>query len=445
MANKNYKDLVKDSLEKVNSDQINEAPDRGDDGDDANEEPMHPHLARQLSNKQHSLGDHPAFPADDDQSFEEKIMADRFRDVKNNYKQKFDVDRIDNRGVMMEAMGLVQETMQSESAHKEELEALAVKMIREEYDMSEDAVEIIAELDPNWDSYSVRSSQHFENLEDIEFDSHEEIEEANKGVYKRRFLNAMTQGAAKKSSHMFHLVDDELTDLDPRLSNRYSKVMANADYMYYIVPNMDEGGAEGGVVQVTLPTHENPIATIHARAVIFPILIHELVKGVMEILSAHGLPEEEKMAQYVINKADLFGAEPWDMRLGPALWEKFTGAIDGDDFHLKHHVYAEIAALPADEFNSTMKEILAGTAQGRRHVSEIMGDFKQRMTDEDYNDAMNTHGGEDDDTGHEPQGDEPQVDDPSGYGGYSEDEIDDIDIDDLFSGGNNNPPDPSLN
>jgi hypothetical protein len=261
-------------------------------------------------------------------------------------------------------------------------------MIREEYDMSENAVEIIAELTPRITLEGTKRNPKPMAVEAMEFDSHDDIVNANAEVYKRRFLNAMGQGAAKKCNHMFHLVDDKLTDLDPKLPNKYAKMMSAADYMYYAIPKMDEG-VSGGVVRVEYPTPENPKAKIHAQAMVFPVLIHEIVKGVMELLSAHGLPKNKKVADYVINKADFLAAEPWDMRMGPAIWGKFTDAVPADDFGLKHHAYTHLASLPANEFNNQMKEIMAGTKRGKKIVEDIINSVKHDLHEEEFNNAMN--------------------------------------------------------
>jgi hypothetical protein len=298
-------------------------------------------------------------------------------------------------------MPMLFETIALESAHKKELEKLAVKMVREEFDISEDAVEIIAELTPDISMEGTKLNPKPMPVEGVEFDSHEEIENMNAEVYKRRFLNAMTQGSAKKCNHMFHMVDDELTDMNPKLPNRYSKLMSAADYTYFIIPKDPKEGGQmtGGVVNVEFPNKENDKAVIKAQAMIFPVLVHEIVKGVMELLSAHGLPKKKKMAEYVINKADFLNAEYWDLRLGPAIWGRFTDTIDVDDFHLKHHIYAELAALPAKEFHKVMKEIMAGTKLGKKLVKQIVDQVKDEIQQEEFDDAM---GNNEDDDGIEP-------------------------------------------
>jgi hypothetical protein len=350
-------------------------------------ERMHPTLEKDLKDQTHSLGKHPAIPDGDEDSFEQKIMGERFKEVVNRYKRAFDVDSIDNGIVMQQMYPLIYETIALESDHIKELQDLAIRMIREEYDMDEDVVEIIAELTPNISIEGTKKNPKPMPVEGMKFDSHDDIVNANDEVYKRRFLNAMIQGAAKKCNHMFHLVDDELTDLNPKLPNKYSKMMSAADYMYYVIPKMEEGMV-GGIVNVEFPSDKNPRAVIHAQAMVFPVLIHEIVKGVMELLSAHGLAKDKKLADYVINKADFLAAEPWDMRMGPAIWGRFTAMIDGDDFGLKHHVYAELAALPAKEFHKQMREILAGTKQGETIIKQLMDTVKRDLQNDEFNAAL---------------------------------------------------------
>lgn len=350
-------------------------------------ERMHPELEKDLREKRHSLSGSPILPEDQDSSFEEMVMGERFSEVVNRFKRAFECDSIDNRKLMMEMMPMVQETMELESKHRKELVELAIKMVREEYDMSEDVVEINAELTDNINIEGTKKNPKPIRVE-TEFDNHDSMVNANKEVYKRRFLNAMTQGAAKKCNHMFHMVDDELTNIEPRLANKYAKLMAAADYMYYVIPKM-ENGVNGGVVRVEFPTAEKPKAIIHAQAMAFPVLIHELVKGVMELLSAHGLPEDKKIGDFVIGQADFLAAEPWDMRIGPSIWGRFTNTIDADDFNLKHHIYSELAALPVDEFNVKMREIMANTKEGKKIVKEIANRVREELTEEEYHEAMN--------------------------------------------------------
>ena len=380
----NYRKIVESALKKANKTKtLNESvlyP-------EGMSERMHPRLEEDLLNRTHSLGKHPIFPEGDESTFEEKIMGERFKEVATRCKRAFDSDTVDQKALMSNMMGMVNEAMKMEEKHKKALEKLAEQMIREEYDMGKDIVEIHCELTPNINMVGTKKNPKPMTTE-MQFKNHDDMVNANDEVYKRRFMNAMIQGAAKKCNHMFHMVDDELTDMDPRLPNKYAKMMAAADYMYYVIPEM-ENGVNGGVVRVQFPTASNPKAVIHAQAMVFPVLIHELVKGVMELISAHGLPKNKKVGEYVINKADFLAAEPWDMRLGPALWERFTKMIEPDDFHLKHHIYTELASLPVMDFNRKMREIMAGTKEGKKIISGIVEEVKGGLQEDEFNEAMN--------------------------------------------------------
>lgn len=351
-------------------------------------ERMHPQLEEELRDGKHSLGKHPIFPAGDENTFEQKIMGQRFKEVVDRYKQAHDCETIDNRQLLVDMLPMVKSTMEIEKDHTKELEELAIKMIREEYNISEDVIEIIAELTPNIDmSGTKKNPTPKETTEDREYESHEQIQNETDEVYKRRFLNAMIQGAAKKCNHMFHMVNDELSKMNPLLPTKYAKMMSAADYMYYVIPEMDKG-VNGGVVRVQFPTEENPKAVIYAQAMVFPVLIHELVKGVMEILSAHGLPQDETLAEHVINKADALCFEAGDMRLGSAIWSRFTDILPAEDFNLKHHIYSELVAQPVKEFNDNMREILAHTVKGKELILDILKEVKEDLKQDEYRIAM---------------------------------------------------------
>lgn len=348
-------------------------------------ERMHPKLEEDLRRNQHSLAGTGIFPDGDVISSEMKLIRERFREVVMRCREAFDMDVIDNREIMMSQYPLVKEAMDMESKHKEKLEKLAVEMIIEEFDIPEGSVLFEAELMPE---ISRQNTIDTPQETDTEFESHDDIVNANKEVYKRRVINSMIQGASKSVNHMFHMVGDKLRDMDPKLPNNYKKMMSAADYMYYIVPDL-KGAHDGGSCEVDYNEDEDGLKpVIKAKAMVFPVLIHELCKGVMEVLSYHGLPTQETITEYVINKADYLQAEAWDMRFGPAMWRKFCDCIPADDFNNKHHAYVELVQLPADEFNHVMKEMLAGTNLGKSRINEMLSEAKKQIQEDEYNEAM---------------------------------------------------------
>jgi hypothetical protein len=377
-------------------------------------ERMHPHIEQKLRDDSHHLGGNKSLPKTMDQRhYSEKVASKRFKDLVTKVKRYWGVEVVNPR-MAMEVMSLLRQGMQLEREHRAELEQLAIDLIREEFDIPEDQVDIEAKLTDQ--PISKEGMQQSEEEEELDLDSEADIDRLNSEVQKRRMLNAIMQGAAKKGHYMFHMVDEQLTQIEPRLVDVYGKLMSMTDLTYWMIPDMTGGG--GGGEQMTGGREyldlsgEKP--KIVAEAWIFPVLLNELIKGTMELLSAHGLPEDEREAQYVINKADTLDSEMWDMRLGPVIWEKFIDAIEGDAYDIKHYLYYEVAQMPAEEFHTFMRELLAGSQKGKQMLvdlaNEVQKDIKQREADKAIDDAGKWDGDDDDDI-----------------------DLDDIDISGLFS------------
>lgn len=344
-------------------------------------------LATQLRERNHSLGNHPAFPEDDEMHFEEKLISKRFKDVIKSFKRHHNTDIIDSNEIIKNQPNLIRSIIDLERKHKDELEQMAINLVREEFDIDEDDVEIVANLTNDLSLNVDKSKLKIESSTEVTFENHSEYSIANKEVYKRRMVNALIQGAAKKSNHMFNLIDDELEELEPQLPSLYSKLISSVDYMY-LTQNDNKPRVIAGIVNVEFPKNEGSIPKIIVEGTSLPVIIHELVKGVMEILSYYGLPKNPKIAQFVIDKADFMSAETWDMRLGPPLWERFTMVIPEEDLNLKHYIYVELVSLPVEEFNETLREILMGSNTGKAIVEKMINKIKDDFKDDEFDNVV---------------------------------------------------------
>ena len=378
-------------------------------------ERMHPHIEKELRDDSHHLGGNKSLPrTGTEQHYSEKLASKRFKDLVAKVKRYWGVEVVNPR-MAMEVMQLLRQAMMIEKDHTEALEQLAIDLVREEFDIPEDQVDMEAKLVQGQISGEGMQQKPKENPEMPELESEEDYDRLNSEVQKRRMLNAIMQGAAKKGHYMFHMVEDELSNIDPRLIGIYGKLMSMTDLTYWMIPSMagggsgdDSGGMKGGREYLDLSGDKPKIV---AEAWIFPVLLNELIKGSMELLAAHGLPEDEREAQYVIDKADFLESEVWDMRLGPGIWEKFIDAIDGDAYEIKHFLYYEIAQMPANEFHEFMKELLSGSNRGKQMLTDLANDIQKDIKDRESKQAMKDYGFGDDD----------------------DDDDDDIDISDLFA------------
>ena len=376
-----YRDLAKKALEKKRKPLTENML-----YSDGVTERIHLKLEEDLRNDCHSLSGCGIFPEGDIISSEMKLIRGRFKEVVKRCREAFNMEVIDDDVVMMSQQKLVEAAIALETPNKAALEQLAIDMITEEFDIPEGSVDFDVELTSTISRTGTNDTPV--ESEDNDFNDHEEIVSANVEVRKRRAVNALIQGASKSVNHMFHMVHDELGDIDSRLHGTYRQMMSSADYLYFKFADL-KNSVDAGSCEVDYEEDEDGVKpVIKARGMVFPVLVHELCKGAMEILSNNGLPKQENIAKYVIDKADFIQAEPWDMRFGPAIWRKFCDAIPDEDFKLKHYIYTELVSMEPDYFFSLMKEIIAGTKKGKHTISKMAEAIKQELAEDEFNDSM---------------------------------------------------------
>jgi hypothetical protein len=219
------------------------------------------------------------------------------------------------------------------------------------------------------------------------------MEQFDQQKAKRRFINALIGGASKKGHYMYQLVGEELNRLHPELVRLYGMSQSILDHLYWIYPeSMSSAMAAGGggqAGQSEIDTETDP-PTVKARGITFPILLHELVKGVFEVLGTHGLPDDPRQAEMVIASQDTLPSEIWDLRLGPIFWEKFTAAypdelFEEDTKYIQHYLFQRFSALDPKKFFKLTKFILSGDPKGNQvlqiMVDEIIEELKQQDRD----------------------------------------------------------------
>lgn len=375
-------------------------------------EKMDPSIQRKIE-----AGDFPgagseAYPSVDPEgipdTFEELVASKRFKSVVDRVKQYTGIESV-GRGSFMQLqrlmMGATMKIMQIESQHKEELEDLAVRIVKEEFNVSDDDLQFDAKIvGMGQIDMSGMQGQSQEQQMDSEEEAMEEFEDFDLEKQKRRFLNQLIQGASKKGHYMFHLVEEELNEINPELINLYGVMMSINDLVYWIMPDqttmmMAQSGASiAGKEEVDLETDP---PTVIARGITFPVLVHELVKGVMEVLAASGLPSDPNKAKRVIDSEDTLVAEVWDLRLGPVIWEKFRESypeeiLQDEKVIIQSYLFSELASMDVRDFFKLTKLILSGSEEGKNEVKRIVDEIIAELDKYEYEDAMDDYGDDDD-------------------------------------------------
>jgi hypothetical protein len=400
-------------------------------------------IERRITNRQNPLGANPAYPEGTPESnFEEIMASDQFKssiEKIKTYAGRKNIRVVDGRGVIQPMalvqlqMSLVRDMISKERNHKPQLEKLAVRLLKQDFNIPgelqvkvEDGKTIYYDGTLQYDisltlpvDLSDTQTEMEMEMEENSEEVIENIEELDLEVAKRRFLNAMMAGAAFKGQYMFHMAEDEINAIDDELITEYGLLMAITEWAYFMIPPESAAAAAssdeqaGGSERVDFTT-EPPTLICRARS--FPLLCHEIVKSYMEFMSAWGLPQSdeegaESKAKYILSKADFLEAENWDLMLGPGFWGRFLEAIDENELDIKSKLYIKIAQMPPRDFNNFMKEVLKKSERSKRMMVDLANEIKEAITKEDYETAMNSY-----------DEDEPEDDI----------NLDDIDISDLF-------------
>ena len=376
-------------------------------------ERMEPGIERKITSKQTPYHEHPAMPGGD-KDFIEVVSSKRFKDSVDKVRRYLgNTAPLQGRNpltnLMGMAMGGLREISRIESQNKEYLENLAIDLVKKELGIPKGSLQFDAKLvhggmsaaegmrtepqEPEEEEVEDAFKEAEEHTEDL-LNFADAFEQFNLEKAKRRFINSLIQGAAFKGGHMYVLVGEELNRLDPQLLNLYGVTQSLMEHMYWIYPDMEGmAGSGGGQMGQSEVDEETDPPTVKARAATFPLLIHELVKGVYEVFGTHGLPDDPKQQELVMNAEDTLPAEIWDSRLGPIFWEKFVATYPSELFeddmkHIQHYLFMRFSKLDAKEFFRVAKLILNGDPQGTQFIQKMVDEIVKDLKKQDYEDSM---------------------------------------------------------
>jgi len=350
-------------------------------------------------------------------NFQELLASERYKQVIARVREYTGIDTPMTGGsnimplaqMMMTAHNQI---VQTERAHREQLEQLAVELVMKEMGIPEGALQFDAkivgmgEIQTNDFNREVEQQPNIDPV-DVEQDLMSDLESMTLEKAKRRLINGMVQGASKKGHYMYHYVADKIEEItgSEDLINQYGILMSINDTLYWqlsddtmkqMMGGPEGGGSVGGKEEVDRNTDP---PTIIARAVNFPVLVHELIKGTLELFAIQGRPTDEEGNESeewdeIEGSEDTLEKEVWDLRLGPAIWDRVRNQFpeeiltDENKAELQNYLLVEIFKLPAKQFLVFMKEVISGSANGKRLMNELMSGVDQMFRDQDYQNAI---------------------------------------------------------
>ena len=399
-------------------------------------ERMDPNLERKLASPESLYAQNPAMKKGVEDV--QRLISNRFQKVAEKLSEVTGIDDLSSQQVQgmvyQEMMRKLPGIMRIEAAHREELEELAKEAALEETEIPADWYEIEALLNRQpIDTGNFRMNPEDEEEEeedekpeipsfDVEDLTDEELLELEK--HKRNIINAIIQGAAKKGHYLFQKPDIKarLDAIDPSLYRDYLGIMSINDFLYFTMEQMiemmsqtgqgvagkvelknndDEDGDEGEEGE-----EEKPDTKIVAEGMIFPILCHEIIKGLEEAKGRHGLPKDPSLRQKVQGQVDTLSNEPMQLRIGPEIVEKLRFALpdemyDESNKGLINWFHTLLYQIPAQEF---LEIIGNAISQDESKVKRATSKFKEIMREaqqlkSDFENYQEEEGSDSDDYG----------------------------------------------
>ena len=421
-------------------------------------ERMDPNLERKLGDPEGLYAKSPSLKRGEQDV--QKLVSSRFGKVVDKLKQVTGIEDLSQSNVkqmlMSEMMRRASQVMNLESRYKPQLKELAVRICLDE-----------TEADPSWFIIECNLNEspidlsNFRYQEEEPKDDEEEEEDDEKPSlnipsfdieeltdeeefelekHKRNMINALIQGAAKKGHYVFQKPDvkAELDRINPQLYPNYLAIMAINDFFYFTMEEMIEmmsetGNGVAGKMELDTPDEdekeefeeenpgeEAPDTKIIATGAFFPILCHEIIKGLEEAPARHGLPSSQAMRAKVLGQTDVLSNEPMQLRIGPEIQEKLRFALpdemfDAENKGLIYWFKVQLYQVEAKEFLEIMGNVISDdenkVKKATRRFEELMREA-QELKDE-YDNYKEEEGNEPDD---DPEDDDDLDDFLSGLG-----------------------------
>lgn len=363
-------------------------------------------------------------------NFQELLASERYKQVIENLRRYVPQFQGNLNGMdgMMQLHGLLGDAFYAvtdiERNHREELERLAVELVITEMGLGEDEIDFDVKIvgmgeiptddfnreqgnqpnpqevnvdgeEPSIDSVNAEEEiELFHDLENFELES-----------AKRRLINAMTQGASKRGHYMYHLVGEKIREItgSEQLLGLYGILMSINDVDYWQFSDQTISGAGdtiAGKVKIETPEGGNEDEEggedpeyakpkVIARGINFPVLVHELVKGIIEVIGTQGQPNDRELFQQVMQHEDTLEKEMWDLRLGPSIWDRIRSQFPEETLmesgkYLQNYILMNIFKLPAKQFLVLMREVISNSDKGKSLMINLLRGIQEMLNQQDY-------------------------------------------------------------
>ena len=259
---------------------------------------------------------------------------------------------------LMSSQEILGEIIEAEKPHRDVLSQIAVDMVTQAYPIIDYAnIRIDAKIE---DNINLSSSEDETSVEDAN------TPEALKA--KRRIINGITQGASIRGSFAFYLFKEYLDLLDDSLVDKYGEILKQVFGIYddenaiaMMLAALEQGQKMAGGESEMVYDEETDQFVVKARALCFPMLVHEIVKGLYEIVGTQGFGKDKEQNKAVIGAVDKLSNEPRDFQYGKFIYDSLNnlyGESNINDARVRELFFTEVYKLDEEEFVNFIENLI---------------------------------------------------------------------------------------
>ena len=321
--------------------------------------------------------------------FMERALMTQYENAKKALRNIGSIDSVKAKDIDGAFQELLLKCQKIELPNRDALEKLATNYVIDLFSIPDETVKIEAKLvDKIEGADDISPVEPFDGDVDFSIRDVNDLNSVDGQVAKRYFLNALNMGAGMRMSENIRGYIEDLYDIDSRLPQMYKELIALNNYAIFGSSDLgitDKDRKQIGVVNVNCGSQDE-LVTISAQGVTFPVLLSELIRGFMELFSSHGLPKERERMSYILKKTDYLKAEPWQMRIGPYMWNIFTEYFEDTDTSDMPYIYQVLSKLKPETFFKVFSEMMARTEKGKMYAEKI---FEKAVENKEKTSFMN--------------------------------------------------------
>jgi hypothetical protein len=258
--------------------------------------------------------------------------------------------------VLRQSQTVLNDIVAAEDGYRDELEMVAAQMVTDAY--------------PIIDYANIKIDAKIVGLNDLDIPNPPEGEDPaspdfgeddpEKMKAKRRIINGITQGASIRGAFGFMLFKEYIDDINPELVQKYNEILKLAFGIYddenaiaMMLAALAQGQKMQGGESEMEYDEENEQFVIKAKAICFPMLVHEIVKGLYEIVGTEGFGRDKEKNQAIVGAVDKLSNEPRDLQYGKFIYDAISKIYNDsniDDPRVRELFFAELYKTPDAEF-----------------------------------------------------------------------------------------------